>query len=104
MKCGERGKVTPSLLFLAKLSGGSGSNAPTIPVSYGSNGHTTCPTSCGGSFDPITAIPTARYARRRRAWQRRHSSALTEVTVGGPNATRGTLIREQTRRKFRNTR
>ena len=55
MKCGERGKVTPSLLFIVKLSHGSRSNAPTIPVSCGSNGRTTCPTSCGGRFDPITA-------------------------------------------------
>ena len=58
MKCEERGKVTPSLLFSAKLGGGSGSNAPTIPVSCGGNGRTTCPTSCGGSFDPITIITT----------------------------------------------
>ena len=50
--------MTASLLFIAGLGGGSGSDVPTISVSCAGNGCTTCPTSGGGSFDPIIAITT----------------------------------------------
>ena len=50
--------MTASLLFIAELGGGSGSDAPTISASCTGNGCTTCPTSGSGSFDPIIVITT----------------------------------------------
>ena len=103
-KCGERGKVTPSLLFIAELGGGSGSDAPTISVSCAGNGCTTCPTSGGGSFDPFITITTRAVCEEAACVAERHSSALTKVTVGGSSEARGTSDPEQIRRRFRDTR
>ena len=66
--------MTASLLFIAELGGGSGSDAPTISASCAGNGCTTCPTSSGGSFDPITTITTRAVCEEAACVAERYSS------------------------------